>query len=448
MRYRETLTKLFDLQKFGVKVGLETTRSLLSSLGHPEKGRFVHVAGTNGKGSTAAFLEAILKAGGYKVGLYTSPHLVTFRERIRVDGIMVTEAETLDLFNRVWAVVDESKPPTFFEFVTAMAFLYFQDRAPDLAIIEAGLGGRLDSTNVIDPLLAAITNISLEHTEHLGPTVAAIAGEKAGIIKNGVPLVAGRLEGEALAVVKARLAEIGSPGLFLGQDYSLKASEENGLFDYQGPKWRLKGLSWALAGPYQAENAAMAVALAEALGSRDFPLTPAAVAEGLRKVDWPGRAERFEPGAWPPNGVGRAPLVLDGAHNPGGAQAFGGYLAQAKANQVNQARQVRQIHLIVGVMADKDVAGVLSPLLPQADRLYLTRPEYDRAAAPEELRRRLEEGLGPLKIPAQICPNIPTALAAAAAAASPEDLVVVSGSLFTVGETLAYLTGQPVVEPN
>ncbi|MDR1578266.1 MAG: bifunctional folylpolyglutamate synthase/dihydrofolate synthase [Deltaproteobacteria bacterium] len=443
MSYRQTLTKLFDLQKFGVKVGLESMTRLLAALDNPHWAfKSVHLAGTNGKGSTAATLASILKAGGYRVGLYTSPHLVTFRERIQLNGVMVTEETTLDLFERVWAVIDEKAPPTFFEFVTAMAFLYFQRQAPDLAIIEAGLGGRLDSTNVITPICVGITNISLEHTEYLGDHLATIAMEKAGIIKKGAPMVGGALTGEVLEVIKKRLERVGAKGKLWGEDYrfELKGTSSVGpVFDYQGPNWRLSNLAVNLAGPYQAENAAMAVALAETVDQLGFPLKPTAVSQGLTQVQWPGRAERFAPGSWPPDHSGRAPLVLDGAHNPGGAKAFSSYLAQSSA---------KRIHLIVGVMADKDVTGVLSPLISLAQRLYLTRPEYARAASPEELRQRLLAAVGPFSLPTELYPNLPTALKAAASLADPEDLVVVSGSLFTVGETRAYLTGEPVVESN
>ncbi|MDR1607451.1 MAG: bifunctional folylpolyglutamate synthase/dihydrofolate synthase [Deltaproteobacteria bacterium] len=443
MSYRQTLTKLFDLQKFGIKVGLESMSRLLASLSNPhQRLTCAHVAGTNGKGSTAASLASILKAAGYKVGLYTSPHLVTFRERIQIDGLMLSEEATLDLFERVWAVIDEKTPPTFFEFVTAMAFLAFADQNLDLAIIEAGLGGRLDSTNVIKPLVTAITNISIEHAEYLGPDLATIASEKAGIIKKDVPLVGGALSPEALTVIKNRLTRVKAPGKFLNEDYRFVLNDSDaGLtsFDYQGPQWSLKNLALNLAGPYQAENAAQAIAMAETLTGLGFSLPEEAIFKGLKNVQWPGRAERFSPGSWPPEGGSQAPLVLDGAHNPGGAKAFSSYLAQVKA---------KAIHLIVGVMADKDVAGVLGPLTPYASRLYLTRPEYDRAATPEELKERLIAALGPFKVPTDLYPNLPAALKAASQAAGPEDLVVVSGSLFTVGETRAYLTGEPVVESN
>jgi dihydrofolate synthase/folylpolyglutamate synthase len=443
MNYQQSLTRLFDLQKFGIKVGLDSMNRLLDSLGRPEKdGRFVHIAGTNGKGSTAAMLSNALAQGGYRVGLYTSPHLVTFRERIQINSVMISADDTIDLFNRVWAVIDETSPPTFFEFVTAMAFLYFQDQKLDLAVIETGLGGRLDSTNVIDPLITAITNVSLEHTEYLGNTIEEIAGEKAGIIKKGVPFVGGRFTPEVAKVVGGRIKETGVQAKMLDQDFRItikKPGPQGPIFDYHGPKWDILNLSPGLAGPYQAENGALAAALAESLDTLGFPLSIKALQKGLNTVKWPGRAELFPPHTWPLDHSAKSSLVLDGAHNPGGAQAFRNYLKDAVRGQ---------LHLVVGVMADKDVAGVLGPLVPLANRLYLTRPEYARAAAPEELLARLTAALGSINVPTTICPTIPEALSAAALEAKSEDLVVVSGSLFTVGETRAYLTGEPVVESN
>ncbi|MDR1920426.1 MAG: bifunctional folylpolyglutamate synthase/dihydrofolate synthase, partial [Candidatus Adiutrix sp.] len=198
LEYRRELKKMFDLQKFGMKFGLDNMRAILKKLGNPHEGlRFVHLAGTNGKGSVGAMLRSILMETGGRIGFYASPHLATFRERITINGDMINEEETLKLSRRVWSACDPEAPPTFFEFVTAMAFLYFKNSAAELAVIEAGLGGRLDSTNVIKPLLSIITNVSLEHTAQLGDTVAAIAAEKAGIIKPAVPLVAGRLDREA-----------------------------------------------------------------------------------------------------------------------------------------------------------------------------------------------------------------------------------------------------------
>ncbi|MDR1040554.1 MAG: bifunctional folylpolyglutamate synthase/dihydrofolate synthase [Deltaproteobacteria bacterium] len=450
MGYRDTIKSVFDLQKFGMKFGLDSMRGILGRLGNPEKGqRYVHLAGTNGKGSTAAMIERVLSAAGYRTGLYTSPHLVTFRERIRVDGELMPEAEVVELAEEVWKGCETDRPPTFFEFVSAMAFLRFRRAGTYVNVMEAGLGGRLDSTNVISPLVAAITNIALEHTEHLGGTVAEIAAEKAGIVKPGAGFAGGRLVPEARKVIGDRLDELGVTGRFLGEDFAAEiASEADGrpVIDYRGPEWVFKEIPLGLAGPYQADNAALALAVLELLsackdpsGGPLFKIDEGHVREGIRNVSWPGRGELFSPGAWPPDGSGRAPLVLDGAHNPDGARSFAGYL---------RTRVRRKLHLIVGVMADKDVAGVLGPVLAEADRLYLTRPVYFRAASPELLLERIRAASGEPKIPYGLFPEIPDAVRAAASEADPEDLVVVSGSLFTVGETRAFLTGESAIESN
>ncbi|MDR1546677.1 MAG: bifunctional folylpolyglutamate synthase/dihydrofolate synthase [Deltaproteobacteria bacterium] len=450
--YRQTLERMFELQKFGIKFGLDSMNGLLSRLGDPHRGlRCVHLAGTNGKGSTAAMLASVLTASGRRTGLYTSPHLTTFRERIKIDDEMIDEGEVIELAREVWEAVKPQSPPTFFEFVTTLALIHFRRRQIDLAVVECGLGGRLDSTNVLTPLVSGVTNVSLEHTEHLGSTIREVAWEKAGVIKPGVPFVGGRLSEEALAVAKARAAELDAPLRLLGRDYKVRTTGSDVLgrpsIDYQGVALNLQGLQLGLAGLHQADNAAMALALAEALnevwrpasGQPDRPLTEEAVRRGLSEVSWPGRAEFFAPGAWPPDGSGRAPLLLDGAHNPGGAAALAAFLPTLGR---------RRLHLILGVMADKDVAGVLGPLTSLADRLHLTRPAYHRAADPETLLTRLTATLGPPTCPVALHQTIPEALAAAASQAEAEDLTVLSGSLFTVGEARAHLTGVTVVDSN
>jgi len=445
MSYQEEIQRLFDLQKFGMKFGLNNMRALLARLGEPQQGlKLVHLAGTNGKGSVGIMLKAGLDEAGYRTGLYTSPHLTTFRERIAIGPDLISEADVLRLCGRIWPLTDQKSPPTFFEFVTALAFLYFQEQAVDVAVIETGLGGRLDSTNVIDPLVAAITNVTLEHTEHLGDTVSAIAGEKAGIIKEGRPLVTGRLSPEAEVVIARKAAEKNSLRLALGRDYQAEITGRDAAdrpllrFTYGSEVW--DDLPLSLAGAHQADNAAVALALSRILKDHGFELRAGHFRTSLARATWPGRAETWAAGTWPPVAPrARAPLLVDGAHNPAGAEALAAHLA-------GLSRQ--RLHLVAGIMADKDIAGILGPLLAQADRLYLTRPRFSRAASPELLRDRLTAALGSPKTPTTLHPDLEEAFQAAAAEAGPEDLVVLSGSLFTVGEGLAFLKGLGPVESN
>ena len=446
--YNAELQRMFALQKFGMKFGLDGLSNILEKLGNPQQSTsFVHLAGTNGKGSVGIMLQAALSRAGYRVGLYTSPHLVTFRERIRIGDELVSHQEVLRLSQMVWAACGGLTPPTFFEFVTAMAFLYFQEQRVDLAIIETGLGGRLDSTNIITPMVAAITNISLEHTEYLGDTLGAIAEEKAGIIKRGVPVVLGRLAPEAGEVIRDIAVSQKSPVLELGQDFKAQTISVDALgrptFDFSFGTRNWADVQVNLAGLHQVDNAAMVLVLAHVLQQKGFvKVTEDHMREGLSQAVWPGRLEPFPVGAWPPPGQGqkgRAPLVLDGAHNPDGALALARTL---------DTLSYKKLHLIIGVMGDKDISGVLGPVYNLANRIYLTRAEFDRAATPGQLWDSLAQAFGSPKVLTTLHLNIPEALAAAAQEAEEGDLVVLSGSLYTVGEGRAYLTGVQEVEPN
>lgn len=443
--YKRELQKMFDLQKFGMKFGLEGMRGILDKLGRPQQRlKLVHLAGTNGKGSVGVMLQSIMARAGYRAGLYTSPHLVTFRERIKIGGEMIAEDEVLALSARVWQATVPDSPPTFFEFVTALAMLYFEEKGVDLAVIETGLGGRLDSTNVIEaPLATAITNVTLEHTEHLGDTVAKIAAEKAGIIKPGVPVVCGKLVTEAEEVILARAGELGSPVIALGRDFKadIISTDAQGRphINYRKGSFEIE-MTVPLAGPHQADNAAVALTLALLLAERGFSITADDMRLGMAGADWPGRAETFPAGSWPPSGrKAQAPLLLDGAHNPAGALALAAMLKDFPR---------RRLHVIVGVMADKDIGGVLGPILSLADRIYLTRPLFSRAASPELLSEKIISALGLPKAPMTLHPGIPEAFRAAADEAGEGDLVLLSGSLFTVGEGRAYLSGIAEVESN
>uniref|UniRef100_A0A7C5AKC7 Dihydrofolate synthase/folylpolyglutamate synthase n=1 Tax=Desulfobacca acetoxidans TaxID=60893 RepID=A0A7C5AKC7_9BACT len=409
---------VFDLQKYGIKFGLSSTLNLLARLGlSPEEGRYLHVAGTNGKGSVAAMLSAVLTRAGYAVGLFTSPHLVRFAERFRLREEDISPSSLLYLINRVRAAIDESEPPTFFEFATAMAFLYFKESRADPVILETGMGGRLDATNIVHPLVSVITNISMEHQFFLGNTLTAIAGEKAGIIKAGVPLVTYAKQKRVLDLFRQRCAELSAPLFVGGVDFGVRG-EPRGGFSYKGFRWRLNGLRVSLPGRHQYKNAALALAVLELLENQGFSLPEAAIREGLAQTRWPGRLERVQEDPR---------VILDGAHNPAAARI----LAQALRREPLAGRRF----LVVGLMADKDGAGILGPLLPLAHTVIFTRPRYFRAARVEDLARQATTFQGKVLLE----PDVGQALHRARNLAGPQDQIVVTGSLYTVGEAKEYL---------
>ncbi len=301
---------VFDLQKFGIKFGLSSTLSLLARLRLDcQEGRYIHIAGTNGKGSVAAMLSAMLSRAGYPVGLFTSPHLVSFTERFRLGDEDISEDRLLALINEVRAAVDDAEPPTFFEFATAMAFLYFLQSGAAPIILETGMGGRLDATNIVQPLVAVITNISRDHQEHLGQGLLAIAGEKAGIIKPGAPLVTYARQKQVLQLFRSRCREAGAPLYQGGIDFKARG-KSGGSFDYFGLQHHIPGLHLSLRGRHQYGNAAVALAVVELLHQNGFPVPEAAIREGLMTSRWPGRLEVVQ----------QDPRVmLDGAHNPAAA---------------------------------------------------------------------------------------------------------------------------------
>ncbi len=303
--YQDTIEYLFALQKHGIKLGLSNSVQILDRLGNPHrKFRTVHVAGTNGKGSTSVFIAEMLRAAGYRVGLYTSPHLVDFSERIRVNNVPVPEAEVVELAQQVreecrrTAAADGSGPiqPTFFEVTTAIAFLYFARQGVDIAVVEVGMGGRCDSTNVISPLVSVITNIDIEHTEFLGDTLERIAGEKAGIIKQGAPVVTGAAQQEVLAVFEREAGVKGTRVLRLGREFAVSAESSSGdgqVFTYRGTVAHYSALRIRLLGRHQLENAGLALAAVECLRGAGVAVDEAAVRSGLAQARWEGRLERM-----------------------------------------------------------------------------------------------------------------------------------------------------------
>ncbi len=398
MTYREAVAWLYGQQLHGIRLGLETMERLCAGLHiplSPAEGApvFLHVAGTNGKGSVCAMLDAILRAGGVRTGLYTSPHLVTFRERIRLDGEMISERDVADGLSVVCELIEAWEPrPTFFEIVTALALRWLAEQRAQVVVLETGLGGKLDATNVVTPGVSVLTPIGFDHQTYLGDTLAAIAGEKAGIIKPEVPVVSAPQSGEVEVVFRTTAAAQGCELTFVAGS--------------------LADARVGLSGSHQARNAALALA---ALDAARIPVPAAAIAAGLATVEWPGRFQR----------VG-ARIVLDGAHNPAAAAAL--------ARTWREVFGERKATLILGVMRDKDVRGVCAALAPIAARVLAVRVDNARSCTAEELAAIASAAIAGASIEPAAC----LGAALTVAEAHPEPILI-AGSLFLVGEALVAL---------
>lgn len=418
--YQRCLEEMYGLQRFGIKLGLDTIRHVLRQLGNPHHHfHCIHIAGTNGKGSVAATLASILIAGGFRTGLYTSPHLVRFNERIQINRRTISDEHVMEAYAAIRRIPPAQRELTFFELATAIALYEFRKREVDWAVIETGMGGRLDATNVIRPAAAVITNVSIEHRQYLGGTLAAIAGEKAGIIKTATPVVTGVRQPPALAVVAATAAKQGSPLFLSGRDFRTRRRPD-GSFDYYGLKHRWKGLRTPLSGRHQAANAALALAVCEIL-QEPLQITEAAVRDGLRHTRWPGRLEML---------AGKPSILLDGAHNREAARTLADHLRSRYAD--------RPITLVVGILDDKPYRSMLKSLVPLCRRVFVTRPKIQRALPPECLYAEVKT----ITADAQIVPDVAGAVQQAVALTPPDGIVCIAGSLYVVGEAKEALQGE------
>lgn len=431
MSFEQTVQYLYDLQKFGTKLGLDNTRLLLGLLGNPENAsRFLHVTGTNGKGSVSVLSASAIQEAGIRTGLYTSPHLVSFTERIRLDGADCTEDDIVSLAEKLSALIASSMPelkPTFFEFTTAMALDYFAAKGAEAVVLEVGMGGRLDSTNVVDPLCTVITNVEMEHAEYLGDTVMDVAYEKAGIIKPGVPLVTTETKPEVVEYLESVCRERAAPMYLLGHDFGCTpagGSWEGGRYlqrlDYDGPGGSIKGIEIPLPGGHQLMNASAAACALGVMSGMGLTVDEAAIRAGFRNVRWPGRLEV----------VSERPLVvLDGAHNPASVKRLADSIGPVFSGRYDR------LVLVLGVLADKDFIAMYDMLAPFADEVIFTKAEYERAVPPGELMR-LAGGHGPKAVMTE---SVAQALELAKADAGPGDMVLVTGSLYVIGEAKAHI---------
>ncbi|RJQ46496.1 MAG: bifunctional folylpolyglutamate synthase/dihydrofolate synthase [Nitrospiraceae bacterium] len=435
-KYNKTVRYLYRLQKHGIKLGLANTLKIMSILGNPHQSfHSVHVAGTNGKGSTSAAIASILKENGFRVGLFTSPHLVSFTERIRINNIRIEESEVIETASYIHdAIKGKDLTPTFFEFVTAMAFYYFTRKKVDWAVVETGMGGRLDATNVIQPHVSIITNIGLDHAEFLGNTLSAITSEKAGIIKPGIPVITSSGLPDVVDQLSDTAKSLGSAIHVYGRDFSgslLGMDTGQIIFDYAGHK-NYNNLSMSLTGKYQLFNACTAIRACEVLREKGISISDTSIEKGLAGIKLEGRLE------W----VSKSPpILIDGAHNPDAARSL--------ADSISELFPDNKIILIAGIMDDKDIQGILSPLFGIAESVILTRPGYERAASPEKLRELAlcmqKTGSQPAAASVTISQTVSEALELAKKNCREDNIILVTGSFYTTGEVKEILSGAPGV---
>jgi len=415
----ETLNWLYSLEARGEIYKLERMEQAVGLIGNPHQElRAVHIAGTKGKGSTAAMIDAVLRAAGYRCGLYTKPHLVNLTERTRIDGAEMPRDQMLGYITRLREVYERAGLAlTFFEFTVALMFLYFAESKVDVAVIETGLGGRLDSTNVVHPALSVITPIGFDHMDRLGYTIAAIAGEKGGIIKPGVPVIIGARDLEARTMLTSIAAQRQSPMIMIGQDFSYRSHAPAHRLDYAGRGLRLEGVELGLAGPFQHENAAIALAAMDQLRAQGWKIDDAAIRRGLREVQWPGRFDI----------VARRPtVILDCAHNELSMAALLETIA------VELGPEVKPI-LVFGCLEDKQWERMAAMLGPRVRETWLTRAMPKRPLEPERLLDAFSR-YGP----ARVVRSPLAALEQAMEKAGPDDVVLVAGSVYLVGEVYPW----------
>ena len=416
--YAACLDSMYSMRRFGIVLGLSTITGILDGLGNPQNSfATIHIAGTNGKGSIASALSTILHLAGYRVGLYTSPHLIRFNERICVDGVPIDDDAVVSSWEAVKAVHQGDREPTFFEFSTAMALYEFGRRKVDFAVIETGMGGRLDATNIIAPVLSIVTNISLEHKSYLGNTIAAIAYEKAGIVKPGVPVVTGVTQKSARAVVEKAAAERKAPLFLKGREFRVRSKGDAG-FSYSGMDHHWPNMRTSLAGAHQIDNASLVLAACELLMRGKADLSEAHIHEGLAKNRWPGRLEVVSEKPY---------VVLDGAHNLMAAKRLNRFLKTALAG--------KRITMVAGVLDDKPYQAILKDLTEPCARLIVTQPKINRSLPPETLQTVARSMVDEI----EIVPDVGDAVRHAIATSGPDDAVCIAGSLYVVGEAKAAL---------
>ncbi len=423
--YAEALDYIYNLNKYGIKLGLKNISYLLFLLGNPHKKlNIIHIAGTNGKGSTAAIISSIIQSDGFKVGLYTSPHLVDFTERMKINFQSISEEKICELLERIKPYIKEVdhtsgyNHPTFFEVITTMAFLYFFEEKVDFLVLEVGLGGRLDATNVCEPLISVITHIDYDHMDKLGNSIKEIAREKGGIIKSGGIVITSNQYDEAYDEIKKITCEKNSLIFGINKEINykiIKSDVKGNIFNLKGIYNDYKNLYIPLLGKYQVDNAATAVITIEALRIRGLNISKRAIPEGLEKVKWEGRLEiiQYDP-----------LLILDGAHNPNGVKK----VRQA----LEEVFSYHRLILVLAIFSDKDYKKMIRIISPIADLIITTKAKNPRATPPQIIAQEAAQYISQDRI--IVTENIPQAIKCALSNSHKDDLMCITGSLYTVGE--------------
>ncbi len=410
-KFKGTVEFLYSLEKFGILLGLENITSLLEQLGNPQK-KFptIHVAGSNGKGSTSAYIYGILRSAGYNGALYTSPHLNDFRERIILNGSLISKEEIVETTEKIRRIYDP-KRTTFFEFTTAIAFDYIARSKPDFAVIEVGLGGRLDATNTVQPLVTVITDISREHEDYLGKGIASIATQKAGIIKPGVPVITGAGRSEARRVILEIAQNNTATVKEFGKHFATRKTAI-GIFHYKSDSLELKNVSYSMAGSHQMKNAALAIAASEALRDQGYKISEAAIRDGIKRTVFPGRFEILGK---------KTVTIIDGAHTPEGMRLL-------KSTFRRRYPGIKPL-LLLGILQDKDRKTLLDIIVPLARHVVCVPPESERAIDPEELAAMVRRR----GVSANWASGIREGFEMLMAQATENDVTLVTGSLYVIG---------------
>ncbi|NDY72194.1 bifunctional folylpolyglutamate synthase/dihydrofolate synthase [Desulfobacter hydrogenophilus] len=419
--YKLCLEKIYKLGRFGIKLELDTISNILSQLKTPQNNyNMVHVAGTNGKGSTATCIAAILSAAGFKTGIYTSPHLVRFNERICVNGQQISDADVVSAYEAVNAADNGSRRATFFEIVTAMAFYHFAKETVEWAVIETGMGGRFDATNVITPNVSVITNLSIEHSDYLGHTIRDLAREKGGIIKPGVPAVTAVSQPSGMDKLTKISNDKGSALYLFKNDFFIRKIPDQPAYNYKGLYQKFKGLTKPLPGEHQRENLALALAAVELIFEQNketdprYELTQELIHKGLARVHWPGRLEKV---------MDHPLVILDGAHNLRASVLLGKYLKQTLGN--------KRLTLVIGILDDKPYEAMLAQLLPRAQRVIVTKAKIDRSIESAVLAAAVKKIF---KGDLQVIEDVQDAVSYAILTSCKNDAICIAGSLYVAGE--------------